>query len=330
MSSWTQWNSRLPSFLPLVVILSLLLVTVMASAGDRSLVYKRCLSNCKYINCLGVSDEVFASAQPVYLRWLQWGCLDECKYECMWQAVDAYEKDGSKIPQFHGKWPFIRLLGIQEPASVIASLLNFLSVTLGMMVFWKTVPSYSPMYFVWNFYGFVCLNAWFWSTIFHCRDLEFTERLDYFTALSLVMSSTLCFCLRFARTQPLWKSFIIPLPFFTYYVYHCYYLSYVNFNYSYNMTVNISFGLFSSAAWITWCAYRWKERPYVKRCILALLILNGSVIFEVFDFAPTFWVFDAHSLWHIGTVPVGYLWFSFAADDCIHISDTLKKKNKIL
>jgi hypothetical protein len=48
----------------------------------------------------------------------------------------------------------------------------------------------------------------------------------------------------------------------------------------------------------------------VKKCILAMLILNASAVFEVFDFSPVFWIFDAHSLWHFGTIPVGLLLFT--------------------
>ncbi|CAH3022542.1 unnamed protein product, partial [Porites evermanni] len=33
------------------------------------------------------------------------------------------------------------------------------------------------------------------------------------------------------------------------------------------------------------------------------------------DFPPILWTFDAHSLWHLGTVPLAYSWYSFLADD---------------
>jgi hypothetical protein len=32
---------------------------------------------------------------------------------------------------------------------------------------------------------------------------------------------------------------------------------------------------------------------------------------EIFDFSPIFYHFDAHSLWHFSTVPLGFLWYRF-------------------
>ncbi|XP_064635626.1 post-GPI attachment to proteins factor 3-like [Lineus longissimus] len=324
------WSLSVPTYVPVLVVLSLFLEMVTASVGDRSSVYTTCLGDCRAVKCDHMSEEGFSGAQPFHLRLLLWGCGDECRYDCMWQAVDAFHENGSKIPQFHGKWPFIRVLGIQEPVSVIASILNFLSVAAGIIHFWRRVTFNTPMYFAWSFYAFTGFNAWFWSAVFHTRDFPFTEMLDYFCALSLVMTSLLCLVLRLAGTRPLWKSIVIPFPFVLYYAWHCYYLAYVRFDYGFNMKVNLSFGVVVSLTWATWCMNRWRKRPYVKKCVAALVILNASLLLEVFDFPPVFWTFDAHSLWHIGTIPVGYLWFSFVADDCVHIANALERKIKLL
>ena len=45
------------------------------------------------------------------------------------------------------------------------------------------------MYSVWIGYGIVSLNAWLWSTIFHSRDVDLTEKMDYFSAFSIVTYS---------------------------------------------------------------------------------------------------------------------------------------------
>ncbi len=49
------------------------------------------------------AEEAFLQQQPLPLRLLRWTCADECDYTCMWQAVDAFQKDHSNIPQFYGK-----------------------------------------------------------------------------------------------------------------------------------------------------------------------------------------------------------------------------------
>ena len=33
----------------------------------------------------------------------------------MWQATDARTAAGGRTLQYHGKWPFVRVLGVQEP-----------------------------------------------------------------------------------------------------------------------------------------------------------------------------------------------------------------------
>ena len=42
----------------------------------------------------------------------------------MWDTVEAFVSAGLDVPQFHGKWPFARLAGVQEPASAFFSVCN--------------------------------------------------------------------------------------------------------------------------------------------------------------------------------------------------------------
>ena len=46
--------------------------------------------------------------QSLHLRLLRWNCDDECDYKCMWETVDAFQRDNSKIPQFYGKVDLIK------------------------------------------------------------------------------------------------------------------------------------------------------------------------------------------------------------------------------
>lgn len=41
--------------------------------------------------------------QPFSRKLLKWSCEDECRYDCMWKTVDAYEKRKWRVPQFFGK-----------------------------------------------------------------------------------------------------------------------------------------------------------------------------------------------------------------------------------
>ena len=62
-----------------------------------------------------------------------WLCRGEC---------------ASRVPQFHGKWPFLRVLGLQEPASVLASGLNLAAALHMLGRFVAAVPRGAEMYWV--------------------------------------------------------------------------------------------------------------------------------------------------------------------------------------
>lgn len=97
----------------------------------------------------------------------------------MWDTVEnSYKKNGFPVQQFHGKWPFVRILGIQEPASAIFSILNLLPHIYMFREMRKTVSSETKTYPVWLGYSLVSINTWTWSTIFHTRDWDFTEKVN--------------------------------------------------------------------------------------------------------------------------------------------------------
>ena len=44
-------------------------------------------------------------------------------------------------------------------------------------------------------------------------------------------------------------------------------------------------------------------------------LLFAAAALEILDFPPLGGLLDAHALWHAAAVPLGYLWYSFLADD---------------
>ncbi|KAA8567290.1 hypothetical protein EYC84_010324 [Monilinia fructicola] len=96
-----------------------------ASTGDRLPEFKQCVEVCQQENCdNGVGG---ATKIPLLHRLLFWTCPAECDYTCQHIITNARVESGQPIVQFHGKWPFYRFLGMQEPFSVFFSLLNFLA-----------------------------------------------------------------------------------------------------------------------------------------------------------------------------------------------------------
>ena len=47
------------------------------------------------------------------------------------------------------------------------------------------------------------------------------------------------------------------------------------------------------------------------RCLCCQFALILASTLEILDFAPIWGIFDAHSLWHCATVPIGFMWYVF-------------------
>lgn len=160
---------------------------VHTSAGDRSQFFSNCMKGCLYSNC---TEGIFHSdcslcrgqyvdfilkfflfrfidatkfkeniKQDVFNEILLWTCHDECIYHCMWRTTNAFVSRNWNVPQFFGKWPFKRFLGIQEPASVLFSFLNLMAHWRMIRKFRRDVRSDSPMYYVWHIFGAVSTST---------------------------------------------------------------------------------------------------------------------------------------------------------------------------
>ncbi|NWS50754.1 PGAP3 factor, partial [Probosciger aterrimus] len=257
-----------------------------------------------------------------------WTCRDDCKYECMWLTVRLYLQRGHRVPQFHGKWPFSRFLFFQEPASAFASFLNGLASFIMLLRYKATVPPASPMYPTCVAFAWVSLNAWFWSTVFHTRDTAVTEKLDYFCASAVVLHSVYLCCVRTLGLQrpaliSIFRAFLL-----LFLACHISYLTLVRFDYGYNMAANAAIGLLNLAWWLRWCLRNRPRLPHVWKCAAVVLLLQALALLELLDFPPLLWVLDAHALWHIGTIPLNVLFYSFLMDDSLYLlkanSDLLK------
>ena len=141
---------------------------VLASAGDRSEFFQRCIPIC--LSNFNGQCEI-----PLLFRLARWTCTDECKYQCMQFLTDNAVEKGWPMEQYYGKWPFVRYAGMQEPASVAFSILNLIAHVQGARVVSKRIPQDHPMrpyYLAWSY---ISINAWFWSSVFHTRGLSFSS-----------------------------------------------------------------------------------------------------------------------------------------------------------
>jgi hypothetical protein len=95
----------------------------------------------------------------------------------MHEITDKAMETHSKIHQYYGKWPFWRFIGMQEPASVLFSILNGYRHYVGHKKYKNIVRGSFPWKTSMVWYGYAALNVWFWSAIFHARDFPFTEKV---------------------------------------------------------------------------------------------------------------------------------------------------------
>lgn len=305
-------------FVPLIL---LLVTPSFCSWGDRAPVYRQCKESCDKEMCRGDSLKRWALGQSMADFLVGWSCSQDCSYTCMWNTVEVYTQHG-RVPQFYGKWPFIRVLGIQEPISVLASLLNL--ATNCYMIFWitKTVSNKAPMYWVWVIYGLTAVNAWIWSSVFHTMDAPSTEMADYFSALATVLSSLWAFCMRLLP-RDLSKQLLITSFFVAFFSHHVYHMAFIHFDYGYNMKVNVASGGLNCLAWLAWFFIHRHGGSHIKYGVLAVLLVASSVSLELLDFPPIYWLLDSHALWHFATVPLPLLWVKFAVADTMFL-----EKNK--
>lgn len=313
-----------------------------ASLGDRLIIFDNHLKQCLRLNCSsGTALARFEARQPLALRLFGWDCTAECRLQAQWATLEQLQQKKiiAHVPQFYGKWTFYRLAGIQEPASFLFSILNFASNLVGWLQYRRVATKDGhgdPLYGVWRLQTFISLNAWAWSTVYHGRDTPLSEKLDYYSAFSVVLFSLLAVILKLLSSangdRVLEPSVVLTtgVPFVAFFAYHIYYLHAVHFDYGYNMKVNVATGLLATACWLFWCfQHRGRGREqHLWMAVLTLLCVNLCLLFELIDFPPLLFTFDAHSLWHLCTFPLPLLWFRFLSREAVYLANSNANKEK--
>lgn len=261
---------------------------------------------------------------PLHRRLLLWTCPRECDYTC--QHIITSRRVTSSPPlsveQFHGKWPFTRVLGMQEPMSVIFSLGNFLAHYDGLHnKILAQIPASYPLRRFYVLMAYISMAAWIFSTIFHTRDFPVTEQLDYFGAGASVLYGMYYTPIRVFRLdkkdQQILKAWTVLCV--TLYCMHVAYLKLGSWDYTYNMAANVACGVVQNAlwSWFSWHRYRksgmaWAYWPGI---VVAWVLCAMSL--ELLDFPPIWGALDAHSLWHLGTIAPTVLFYNFLVRDAL-------------
>ncbi|KAK1497556.1 hypothetical protein CTAM01_07826 [Colletotrichum tamarilloi] len=320
--------SKSPLFLVIAAIL-IFAVAVEASYGDRLPEFRECVQVCHDENCAPGKD---ATPIPFHRRLLLWTCASECDYACQHIITKERLAAGERVVQFHGKWPFPRMLGIQEPASTLFSLGNLWAHQNGWRKLRAVIPASYPLRPWYEWLAGVGIASWTFSAIFHTRDFVATEQLDYFAAGASVLYGlyyTVVRIMRLDRPTPRRRSVLRAWTLLCVLLYagHIAYLKGVRWDYTYNMTANVIIGVIQNLMWLWFSLnkYRQSRRTWAiwPSIVVAVVVMVMSL--ELFDFPPVWGALDAHSLWHLGTIPPTVLIFLIKdAQDDMAGSERLK------
>ena len=304
-----------------------LVVAVLASRGDELLQFKRCLLETRDAMCTTDGRDYRHGPLPLHLRLLQWTCNSDADYLCQQRVTQELLEDNKQIEQFHGKWPFVRIAGVQEPASVVFSILNGMIHYSGLKLIRRRVRHVMrPFYIV---FAFVGMNAWLWSTVFHIRDFPSTEKLDYFSAGTYVLYGLFYAVVRVFKLYDFKQSRLVIALWgcacLAALLSHIYYLTFIRFDYGYNMLANVIVGALHGLIWV-YHSFTNKGPAWTWWPALVVLALSGAMSLELFDFPPVMFAFDAHSLWHLSTIPITWVWYRFLLRDADHEVHNAKQR----
>lgn len=178
----------------------------------------------------------------------------------------------------------------------------------------------------------------------HGSDLPTTEKLDYFSAALSIGYSLYYTVIRLFHLYPrrnmlantsldpkrtirwAWALICVII-----YVSHVSYLTLSpRFDYSYNITFNLTLGLTHNALWILYSLpsslpvlrrFLSKSKTYrpsfASQAAVFVLLTTAATALELFDFPPWGRTIDAHALWHLSTAPIIPFWYNFLIADAL-------------
>lgn len=190
---------------------------------------------------------------------------------------------------------------MQEPASCVFSLANAFPHLLRLRS-----PSRGDDW-VLRAYPLVHAMAWVLSAAYHFRKTTLTARLDFTAAFVLIgFSAWSILRLLLPRGRPAGVLASLGLGGGAFYVAL---MLAGRISHGLHVKVCVPLAALHSLLWVLWCCWLAPSRQAVRLCLLCNLWFALAAMFEIFDFAPLLFLLDAHALWHLLTVPLGFLWY---------------------
>ncbi|KAL0688944.1 hypothetical protein Bca4012_088621 [Brassica carinata] len=183
----------------------------------------------------------------------------------------------------------------QDPASVTFSVLSLAMYFNGWLSFFITL---------------------YYNAGFHTRDVDITKRLDYSSGIAVLGFSLIVYILRTFDVRVEATRVMVSAPV----------LALVTTHVLLEHDCVCAMGVAQLFLWARWAAVS-RHPSNWKLCVV--VIASGlAMLLEIYDFPPYGGYFDAHSIWHLATVPLTILWWSFIRDDAEFRTSSLLKKSK--
>jgi hypothetical protein len=304
---------------------------VYGSWGDIDPSFQNCLQRCNRTRCsepLPTAAQVDAvTYEPPSLS-VPLSCSDLCLFGCIEESHAKRVKTGQQETKYYGHWRFARYFGLEEPASVICSVFNALPHFLYLVRSFQSHYDYCYMKLWLQLYSAVACVAWLSSCVYHARKTEHSAHFDLISALGFIVFGFFMAVrrIRGASAKPVPIALLFSALLVGWGV-RAWSMLEGKVSFQSHMTVSIAFVVVTTLMWVGWVLHTLlfvairTERQAKYLCLLCQIWLVFASALEIFDFPPVFGVFDAHALWHLATVPLGFLWYRFwALDRVIRVS----------
>ncbi|PNX74809.1 post-GPI attachment to proteins factor 3-like, partial [Trifolium pratense] len=309
----------------------------------------KCFPHCTFSSDGELVGRPWYMQEPLYLQWKKWGCQSDCRYHCMLDREKENKLLNLGPVKYHELIQccsnFATLsqnnIGLfkfryAEPASVAFSVLNLAMhfhgwVSFFILVYYKLPlkdekKAYYEYASLWHIYAFLSLNSWFWSAVFHSRDVDLTEKLDYSSVVVLLGYSLILAILRSFNVRDEATRVMVSAPLIAFVITHVMYINFYKLDYGWNMTVCVVIAVAQLTIWAVWAGV--SRHPSCWKLWLVVIAGGLAMLLEIYDFPPYEGLFDAHAIWHAITIPLTYIWWSFIRDDAKFRTAKFLKKDK--
>ncbi|BBN15742.1 post-GPI attachment to proteins factor 3 [Marchantia polymorpha subsp. ruderalis] len=325
---------------------------------------KSCLPSCTYLNATAAGDDSQqdVTSPPLSRKWQTWICKTECDYHCTlsketeeagfsqeaigyrddWclaRSVDHHE-ESKKLYSHLLKTGLTRgftLATVNEPASAAFCVLNILGNIIGLFAFFQS-RQYSlpkrqsacapyPYSSLWTGFGLLSILYWISRCMLHSREMAVDKHLESSFEILLSMYALCLAIMRVGKMKTEASRVIVAAPTLAFLYTHLMYINYCVYDYGLNMQLCLGLALVQYLIWISWVSV--VKHP--GRYQLGLSAITASlVVFLRLSVMNAKWPFfngETEALWIASTLPLTFIWWSFAITDATYLT-TLRSDKK--